>query len=156
MASEPRANAFGQRVDVAIDAQHLLARVFARGDRIAGVRRIDEYEIEMLEPRFRIVGDEIGRLRHRAVIANDDTLGSERAEVQPDRRGARSAVEDETDRTGVRRRIGQEHIDAGLFQEPLHQICLGGRSEGGDGYEAGVHALIVAVRNRAGTRNGRA
>ena len=72
------------------------------------MRRIDEHEIEVLEPRFGIVGDEIRRLRHRAVVANDDPLGPERAEVQPDRRGARSAVEDETDRTGVRRRIGQE------------------------------------------------
>ena len=50
MTTKPRAHAFSERIDIPVDAQHLLSRIFARGNRIAGMRRIDENEIEMLEP----------------------------------------------------------------------------------------------------------
>ncbi len=50
MADEPDADALDERVDIAVDAQHLLACLLAGRDRVAGVRRVDEDEIEVLEP----------------------------------------------------------------------------------------------------------
>ena len=108
MTSEPRPNAFGQRIGVAVDAQHFLARVLAGGHRITGVRRVDEHQIEVLEPGLRIIGDHVRRRRHGPVVANHDAFRAERAKMQPYRRRARSAVEDEAHGSFVRRRVDQE------------------------------------------------
>src|ERR1700751_887310 len=48
--AEPGTDALGERVDVAVHAQHLLARLLAHRHRVTGVRRIHEHEVEMLEP----------------------------------------------------------------------------------------------------------
>ena len=70
VARQPLADHFREAGHVAVHRQHLLARVVARGDRVAGVRRIDEHEVEMLEPAERVVLDLIRRRQHRAVVAD--------------------------------------------------------------------------------------
>ena len=112
MPPKPRAHAFGEGIDVAVDAQHPLSRVFAGGNRIAGVRRIYENEIEVLEPRIRIVGHSVWRRGHRAVVANDNALRSESAEMQPDRRRTWTAVEHEA-HGSTRRRTIREKVRRG-------------------------------------------
>src|SRR5438094_5172304 len=108
MAPEPRAHAVSERIDVAVDAQHLLARFLTGGDRVARMCGIDEHEVEVLEPRFLVVDHRIRRRRHRAVFANGDTLRAERAEMQPDRRRARSAVKDKAHRARRRVRVREK------------------------------------------------
>ena len=104
VARQPDAHHLGQRGDVAVDREHLLARLGARRRRPAGVRRIDEDQVEVLEPAVRVVGDGVRRHRHAAVVGRDDALRAERAEVQPDRRRARAAVEGEAHRAACARR----------------------------------------------------
>ena len=100
--AEPGAHHLGQRLDVAVDAEQLVARLLARGDRVAGVRRVDEDQVEVLEPGVRVVAHRVGRQRHRAVVVDLHPLRAERAEVQPHRGRARPAVEGEADRAPAR------------------------------------------------------
>ena len=109
--------------------QHFLARLFRRGDRVAGVRRIDEHEVEVLEPGLGIVRHRVGRRRHRPVLADDDTLRPQRAQMQPDRRRARAAVEDEAHRPRSRVGVGEE---------------IGGRED----RRFGIAALVVDAAGR--------
>ena len=104
VARQPEPHDLGQRLDIAIHRQHLLARGLAGGDGPAGVRRVDEDEVEVFEPAVRVVGHGIGRGGHAAVVRHHHALRAEGAQVQPDRRRARPAVEGKAHRPagGVR------------------------------------------------------
>ncbi|HYT97191.1 MAG TPA: hypothetical protein VEO36_07710 [Casimicrobiaceae bacterium] len=75
-------------------------------------------EIEMLEPRIRIVGHRVRWLGHRAIVANDNALRSQGAEMKPDRRRAWTAVEHEAD-WPARRHAVREKVRRGEYR------CLG-------------------------------
>jgi hypothetical protein len=98
---QPDAHDLGHGRDVAVDREHLLARLGARRRRPAGVRRVDEDEVEVREPGVRVVDDRVRRGRHAGVVGHDDALRAEGAEVQPDRGRAGAAIEGEADRPGA-------------------------------------------------------
>ena len=66
------------------------------------MRRVDEDKVEVLEPAVRVVGHGERRRRHSGVVGHHDALRAERAEMRPDGRRARTAVEGEAHGTRVR------------------------------------------------------
>ena len=78
--------------------------------------RIDEDQVGLVEPGLLVVDQLEGRRRHAAVGLHLHPPRADRAQVQPDRRGARAAVEREHQRplrAGVVERVGDEE-DVGL------------------------------------------
>ena len=74
----------------------------------------------------------IGRGRHKAVLLQDDALGSERSHVQPHRGGAGATIEGESQRTLARilavKRVGDEkHLGFDLAVGALQGKPAGGR-----------------------------
>ena len=121
---QPDPHYVGQRGDVTIDRQQLLARVEAGGGGPSGMRWIDEDEVEMFEPAVRIVGHRIGRRRHRRVVGGQDALRPQRAKVKPDRRRTRAAVKGEAHRARARvgalqHIAGREHGSLGFAERSL-------------------------------------
>ena len=98
VAHQPKAHHLGEHSDVAVGGQGFLARRLAGGERPAGVRRVDEHEVEVLQartagcpPRWKRAG------AHACVVGHHHALRAQRAELQPHRGRAGSAVEGEAD-----------------------------------------------------------
>jgi hypothetical protein len=153
VARQPLADHVAQAGDVAVDRQHLLARVVARGDRVAGVRRIDEHEVEVLEPAERVVLHLVGRRQHGAVVADAQALRAHRAQLQPDRGRARAAVEREAHRA----RLGVAGLALELVGRREHRglglaalVGLGRVDDRDEGALDLVVQLLAAQLDRAG------
>ena len=85
-------------LDVAVEIPELESQLGLRRPAVAGADRVDEDEVGAIEPRLLVVDQRERRRRHPAVVEHADATGPKRAEVQPDRRGAGTAVEREHQR----------------------------------------------------------
>ena len=89
---------FGDRIDVGALAEELLRLLILGGPAVSGGHRIDEHEVGG-EQRGRFVVDELERRgRERAVVVHLGTPRSQAAQMQPDGRCPRPAVEAEEQR----------------------------------------------------------
>ena len=93
----------GEGIDVLVDPVERLFLVLAGDPAEPGARRVDEHQVAGIEQALVVVDDLIRRGRGMRSSAVDDAPRAERAHVQPHRRRARPAVEEEGDRSARRR-----------------------------------------------------
>ena len=132
---------------VLVDAPERLVLVLAGDAAEARARRVDEDEIAGVEQAVVIVDDVVRRRRRVGVVGGDDASGPERAHVQPHRRRARSAVEQEGDRPLSRARAlleigGVEHRRSrrrGSSRPGFLVVLVRGRGDGHVVPVLGVH-----------------
>src|SRR5262249_12055840 len=92
---------------------------------------IDEDEVGKREPGVVVVDEAVRRWQRLTLIAHEHALGTDRAQVQPNRRGARAAVESKSNRAprgAAVLRIGdEEDVRLELSVLVLHRHEAGGR-----------------------------
>ena len=93
------------RLDVRVRAPEVLVLGVADGLGEARADRIDHDEVGLVEDAVGVVHDLVGRRRRGPGVGRDDAAGPERPHVQPDRGGARPAVERERDRPAAAGRV---------------------------------------------------
>jgi hypothetical protein len=101
---------------------------------------IDEDEVEMGEPGVRVVHHRMRRRGGARIVGHDHALGAERAQVQPDRGRARSAVEGKTHRAP--RRLGALQQVVGGHHRRLGRCSV--RALGGHRQEGGADRIVQA------------
>ena len=85
--------------DVLLQAPELLAVGLGLRAAVPGSHRVDEDQVGEVEPGGLVVHERVGGRRQAAVFQHLHPPGAERAQVEPDRRRARAAVERESERT---------------------------------------------------------
>ena len=96
----------GKGISIFVHTEKCLVLVFARHARKAGAGSIDKHQIAGIEQAAFVVDQRIGRRRRVAVIAGHHAARAKCAHVQPHRRRAGAAVEQERDRPiGCRRAL---------------------------------------------------
>ena len=135
-----------ERVRIRIDSPKRLLLIDAAQVAEAGTRSIDEHEVRLRQQRGTVVDHAIWRCRRMRVIERHDPLRPERAHVQPDRRAAGTAVEQERDRPG-RVRILAEKIGevrhAGFRLDRCRLVLARGR-------RVRIHRILDAHHQDAG------
>ena len=99
IAGDVQADEIADGFDVLLEAVPVLRLLAFHGTAVACAHRVDENEVGVVEDGILVVGQlERGR-RQFAFVGEDHATRTEHAHVQPDRRGAWSAVEGEGDGT---------------------------------------------------------
>jgi len=93
-----QADEVADRLDVPLEAVPLLGLLSLDGARVARADGVDEDQVGLVEDRELVVDQLEGRLGQVPIEFEHHAARTQRAEVQPDRRGAGSAVEREGDR----------------------------------------------------------
>ena len=124
----PLTDELGDALGILIDPPVILAFALADGAAEAGADGVDEHHVGNVERALFVVDDLVGRgAIVLGVRRQNKALRAERAHVQPQRRGAGAAVEDEDDRAG------------GGVLHALADVA------GGENGRAGLVVLIVEI-----------
>ncbi len=117
VARRPQADQLGDGLDVLLVAVEVAGLAALDRARPAGRHRVDEDEVADREQRLRVVDEVVRRRLERARVTHDDPARAEQAEVQPDARAARAAVEGEGH--GPLARVGAvEHVASSATARP--------------------------------------
>ena len=85
--------------------------------------RVDKNDVRDIQPCKGVVFNDVRRRRERAIREHRDTLGANRAKVQPDRAGTRATIERDQEWTifrvinAIKRviRVEQQGINSAIF-----------------------------------------
>jgi hypothetical protein len=99
VARRVQADELGHPLDVVVDAVELVVVLTLGRAAVAGGHRIDEHDVGEVEPRVGVVDQCVRRRRRPALGFEVHAPRPDRAQVQPDRRRTRPAVEREQDRS---------------------------------------------------------
>ena len=97
VAAQKLGDEAGEGPGVGIGAVELVRRVLAGDAAEAGAGRVDEHEVGRVQQAVVVVHQPVRCRVGVGVVGGDDPPGPERAHVQPDRGGARTAVVDKGD-----------------------------------------------------------